>query len=180
MLHVVQECHLVVVAAEQKDLSSKFPEAIQRRTGPVREIPRMRCQQMTRLRAGGRESRHVMVDYGPWIRSKELDQHTMGTRGSRRERIEWRVLVENLSFLLRTQHASTDVIVVRGTPHIHHQRAALAKGIGQGEVNLVGTAGHFAHTPHRGVEHHGIAGTHPEGREVSRKVTSRPHLPEPP
>src|SRR5262245_7951434 len=141
----------------------------------VRKVPWvLRGQPIGMLTCGG-ESRDVMVDDGARECPEEFNQNAMRSRRPRRQRIERRLLLEDLSFLFQREYSPSNVVVVVGTADIHHQRARSAERVAQRKMNLIGAAGSFSNASHRRVEHHDIARDYTERTKVSSKLPSRPH-----
>jgi len=176
VLDVVQERDLVVIAAEQEDLSPERAKPVEGSAGAVRKIPLVLRHQTIGMRTRSGESRDVVVDDGARERPEELDQNAMRAGRPRRQRIERWLLFEDLLFLFRREHSPTNVVVVVRTADIHHQRARRAEHVAQRKMDLIGAAGHLSSASHRRMEHHDIARDYAKRTKVSSKLLSRPHL----
>ena len=172
VLGIVEEGHVVVVAADQQDLATELHEPIEGRVAAEGVVPRLIRYQVAGMLPPDDEACHVRVDHRTGIRAKELDEHSVVARGSCGDRIESRQLLDQLTLLVRGEVSASDFVVVPGTVGVHHQRPLSSHGILEREVDLIGPTSNVARGAYGGMHHERVAGSNAQAAESIRQFLS--------
>src|SRR5688572_21932118 len=175
VLGVMEECHGVVIGAEEQDLAVESDQSLEDRAGAKRVVPRLLGEQVVCPRAPDDESRRVAVDPRAGVRAEELDQGAVIPGRARGLGVEWWQLLDKLGLLLGCEISASDLVDVLRTARVHDQCAILGDDVLDREMNLVGTAGDLPDGADRRVHHHDVAGGQAERAEMGGELSSRVH-----
>ena len=121
----------------------------------------------------GGEAGDVIVHLRAWKRAKEFDECAIIPGRRCGNGIERRHLFTKLGFLLRSQIAATNLIIVTRTTRVHQQCAFAGQCICKREMDLVWPARNWTDCAHRGVEHDDVSWRDAQCAEVGREFLSR-------